>query len=132
MPSRVKLLNAAAPGTTGTPFKVGMGQPPYTIRTQGGYTNGSSTAGTNGVNIETSEDLVPAQPFPTAAEIAAATWARVMGIVGGPNETEQTTLETVDLHNLDTVVLQFYTRWVRAIAGSNMTGSATVYFEMGR
>jgi len=112
---------------------MGMGQPPYTIRTQGGYTNGTGGTATNGVNIETSEDLNPAnQASPTAAEIAAASWFRVMGVIGGPNETEQTTQETVDLHNGDTVILQFYTRWVRAVTGSNMGGTATVYLEMPR
>ena len=133
MPSRVKLLSAATPGTTGSPFRMGMGQPPYSIRTIGGYTNGAGTAGTNGVSIETSPDFTPANPAaPTAAEIAAATWDRAIGIVGGQNETETQTGEFVDLHADANCVMQYYARWFRAKFGSSATGTATVYLEMPR
>ena len=129
MPSRVKLLNAAAPGTTGTPFKIGMGQPPYSIRVIGGFTNGAGSAGTNGVSIESSPNLSPADPFPTAAEIAAAAWNREIGIIGGENETETQTGEAIDLHDKAIVIIQHYTQWIRAKTGANMVGAATVYFE---
>src|SRR5689334_7026530 len=133
MPSRVKLLTTAAAGTTGTPFRIGTGAPPYSIRTIGGYTNGTGSVGTNGVSIETSPDLTPAdQSAPTAAEIAAATWDRAIGIVGGQNETETQTGEFVDLHADANCVMQYYARWIRAKTGSNMTGTATVYLEMVR
>ena len=132
MPSRVKLLNNATPGTTGTPFKIGMGQPPYTIRVWGGFTNGAGTAGTNGVNIQTSPNLSPAKPFPTAAEIAAAQWDIAIGEIGGENETEAQTGELKDLHDKANCMIKYYCRWIRAVSGGNMVGSTFVTFENGR
>ena len=132
MPSRVKLLNGVAGGTTGTPFKIGMGQPPYTIRVWGGFTNGGGTAGTNGVNIQTSPNLSPAGPFPTAAEIAAAQWDITIAEIGGENETETQTGELKDLHDKANCMIKYYCKWIRAVAGANLVGTAFVTFENGR
>ena len=119
MPSRVKLLNVAAAGATGTTFKIGIGQPPYSIRVIGGFTNGTGAVGTNGVNIETSPDN-------------GTNFNRAIGIVGGENETETQTGEMVDLHDKANCVIQYYCKHIRAKTGSGMIGTATVYVEMGR
>lgn len=137
MASRVKLLNAAEAGTTGTPFKIGMGQPPYSIKTTGTYTNGAGAAGTNGVTVEVSPDLQhdyhdPNNPFPTAAEIAAATWIHAVGTVGGDNESETQVGELLDLHTKANCFIPSYSMWIRARAGANIVGTATCYFEDGR
>jgi len=127
MPSRVKLLNAAAPGTTGTPFRIGTGAPPYSIRVVGSFTNGSGGVGTNGVNIETSPD-------PIGTPDASATWDRAIGILGGQNisRTETTTAELVDMLQNDNAVIQYYCQRIRAKLGANAIGTATVYVEMPR
>src|SRR6267142_1901674 len=108
MPSRVKLLNAAAPGTTGTPFRIGTGAPPYSIRVVGGFTNGAGAVGTNGVNIETSPD-------PISTPDASANWNRAIGIVGGesPGFTETQPGEFVDLPDKANCVLQYYCQRIR-------------------
>lgn len=136
MPSRVKLLDEAIPNFVGTPFKIGMGAPPYVIRVVGGFTNGSGAAGTNGVSIESSPDLNPQfdpdHPFPTTAVINAANWAREIGHVGGENETETELGELKDLHDKAIAYITHYTKWIRARLGANATGTATVYLEMSR
>jgi len=109
-----------------------MGAPPYSIRVTGGFTNGAGPVGTNGVDIETSPNLSPVLPVPTAAEIAAANWDRAIGIVGGENEVETQTGELVDLHDRANCVIQYYCKWVRAKLGSGAVGTATVYIEMPR
>lgn len=119
MPSRVKLLNTAAAGTTGSTFKIGMGQPPYSIRVIGGFMNGAGATGTNGVNIETSPD-------------GGTNWNRSIGIIGGENETETQTGEMVDLHDKANCIIQYYCQHIRAQTGANIVGTATVYVEMGR
>lgn len=120
MPSRVKLLATAAAGVTGTAFKNGMGQPPYTIYTRGGYTLGGGAAGANGVNIEVSDD--------------GTNWMRGIGLVGGQNFTEAstTTQELVDIPNLSVVDIQQYHKYIRAVTGASMVGSATVILEHPR
>jgi hypothetical protein len=136
MPSRVKLLDAGIAGSTGTPFKIGMGAPPYVIRVVGGYTNGSGAAGTNGVSIETSPDFkAPVDinnPFPTAMQIASANWNREIGHVGGENETETELGELKDLHDKAIAYITHYALWIRAKLGANAVGTATVYLEMNR
>ena len=119
MPSRVKLLDGAAAGTTGAAFKIGMGAPPYSIRVIGGFSNGAGAAGTNGINIETSPD-------------DGTTWNRAIGQVGGENETETVLGELVDLHDKANAFIQYYCKHIRAVLGANAVGTATVYLEMPR
>lgn len=120
MPSRVKLLNAAAPGTTGTTFKNGMGQPPYTLYTRGGYSLGGGSTGANGINIEVSDD--------------DSNWMRGIGIVGGENYTEAATTiqELVDIPDKSVIMIQQYHKYIRAVSGASMTGAATVVLEHPR
>jgi hypothetical protein len=120
MPSRVKLLNAAAAGFTGTVFKSGMSGLPYSIYTQGGYGLGGGAAGTQGVNIEVSHDNVQ--------------WERGIGVVGGENYTEATSTvqELVDLPDKTVAYIQQHHTYIRAKTGSGLTGSATCYFEAAR
>lgn len=121
MPSRVKLLNAQAAGVTGPTIKIGMGQPSYVIRVQGGFTLGGGAAGTQGVNIETSPD-------------DGVTWVRDVGMVGGENVTETSTevAELVDLPDKTVAYIEHYAKHIRARTGSGMVGSATVWMEMER
>jgi hypothetical protein len=120
MPSRVKLLNAAAPGTTGTRFRIGMGQPPYVIRVHGGFAlGGSGNPGDKGVNIETSPD-------------GGTTWAREVGFRGGENETETENGEAVDLSDKAIFIINHYAKHIRGVFGANATGAATVFLEMNR
>lgn len=118
MASRVKLLNAAAPGTTGLAFKIGTGKQPYSIRVRGGFTFGTGTS-TSGVSIETSPD-------------GGTSWDRAFGTIGGENETETLTIELVDLHDKTNAYISYYVQHIRAIFGSLATGTATVYLEMAR
>lgn len=126
MPSRTKLLNAAAPGATGASFRIGQGQPPYVIRVIGGYTNGAGAAGTNGVSIETSPDKNDQMSD------AVANWNRAIGTVGGENETEVQTGELVDLHDKANAFIPYYCKFIRAKLGANAVGTATVFIEMAR
>jgi len=120
MASRVKLLDARLAGVTGLAFHNGMGQPPYTLETRGGYTLGGGAAGLNGVNIQISNDNI--------------NWQRGIGLVGGENFTEATTAvqELVDLPNLSVVAIQQYHKYIRATTGSSMVGSATVVLQHPR
>lgn len=117
MASKVKLLSAAAASTTGTAFKIGTGQQPYTILIRGGFGLGGGVAGTKGVHIETSDDNT--------------NWFRDIGVMGGVNLTEATTGELTDLPDQTIAIIQHHASWIRAVTGSGMTGAATVEVEMG-
>lgn len=121
MPGKVKLLNLAGPGATGLAYKIGTGNPPITIRTSGGYGNGSGSAGTNGVVIEGSSDQGVVEP-----------WMTLMGVVGGA-ATDATTANLTDLPNLTVASMPYYpSTYIRARTGANMTGVATVFMEFPR
>lgn len=120
MPSRVKLLDTQAAGVTGASLKIGMGQAPYVIRVDGGFTLGGGSAGTNGVIIETSPD-------------DGTTWDVDFGDFGGTgttSETEERTLQ--DLPSGTIAFIRHYAKHIRARTGANMVGTATVRLEMGR
>jgi hypothetical protein len=120
MPSRVKLLSDEAASTTGTTFKNGMGQPPYTVYTRGGYGLGAGATGTKGINIEVSDD--------------GSNWMRGIGLIGGENYTEAstTTQELVDIPDKSVIDIAQYHKYIRAVSGSGMTGTATVVLEHAR
>jgi len=124
MAGLVKLLNAQAAGVTGLGIRLGMAQPPFSIRTQGTYTLGAGAAGTQGVNIESSYD---------STNGVDGTWAREIGTKGGQNDASDVqTAELVDLPSLDTAIITHTMRWIRATTGAGMNGSATVFMEAPR
>lgn len=120
MPTIVKLLDGAAAGVTGLSFKNGTGQPPYTLYTRGGYTLGGGAAGTNGVNIEVSDNDVD--------------WARGIGVVGGENYTEAATTiqELVDIPAKSVIAIQQHHQFIRAVNGAGLVGTSTVVLEHPR
>ena len=124
MAGLLKLLNAQAAGVTGLGIRVGMAQPPITIKTQGGYTLGAGAQGTQGVNIESSMD---------STDGINGTWGRELGTRGGQNDANDVqTAELADLPNLDVAIITHTVRFIRATTGSGMNGSATVYMEFPR
>lgn len=118
MASRVKLLNAATPGTVGPTIHIGVGMPPYTIEVQGGFTAGAGA----GVNIEISAD--------------GTNFHRAMGKIGGENTTEAEVAELVDLADKTIASIDYYVKYIRALAGGGMVivpgVGATVYLQMPR
>lgn len=110
MPSRVKLLNAAGGGVTGTAFKIGMGAQPYSIRVVG--------ASSNGVTIESSPD-------------DGTTWQTEVGLFGGAGSDTALTQSLTGMVDGDIGIIQHYVKDIRAKTGVS-TNPATVYLEMGR
>ena len=124
MAGLLKLLNAQPAGVTGKGIRVGMAQPPITIKTQGTYTLGAGAQGTQGVNIESSMD---------STDGTNGTWAREIGTKGGQNDASDVqTAELADLPSLDVAYISHTIRYIRATTGSGMNGSATVYMEFPR
>lgn len=119
MPNKVKLLNAAPGGTTGTGYKVGTGKPPYTLR----VFNGVTTAGAGkGVTIQSSND---------STDGTDGTWQQEVGVVGGKNYTEVATApqDLVDLPDGTIVKLDHECKWLRGVTGS-VTTVATLTLEI--
>ena len=123
MAGLVRLLAAKPAGTTGLGIRIGMAQPPISIRTQGGYTLGGGAAGTQGVHIESSYD---------STNGVDGTWSREIGTKGGPLDTEVQVGELTDLPDGETAIITHTQRWIRGVTGSTMGGLATAFMEFPR
>lgn len=112
MPGLVKLLNAVdTSGTSGNPIRVGTAKPPYSIRVQGG----AASAGTGGVDIQTSFDGV--------------TYVNDFGDIGGDAVTEAEVAILTGLPDKTTAMIRHQVEYIKAVTGAALSTAVTVYLD---
>jgi hypothetical protein len=117
MPSRQKLLNAAAASVTGVGIKFDCGVAPVAIKCQGGYTTA------NGVNIQGSFD---------STNGVDGIWANLEGTVVTPGGAATEVKELVNITDTSTIQFNYRVPWIRATTTAGMVGNATVYINFDR
>jgi hypothetical protein len=108
MMPRAKLLDAQAAGVTGTGFRLGLTPPPYTLRTEGGFTG----------------DTVSVQTAPTAD----GEYIEDFGMLGGPGEADAR-VAPLALNDEGFGIIEHKVHYIRGVTGASLTGTATLWLE---